>query len=292
MAAPLQLTDVAHGEQKGWRRSQHLVDSLPYVDGLTPQEKAAVDKLIEEEMRSSSKKPTDYLNELPPLPETRFKGDELLEKEMARVAAGEPMQAMDTARYNLDPPPPTKRNDHNAWRTALDNAHAQLEHQYNRLLNLELLLKFGPDSWRLHNEALSAFVTRLQEQLAAVKQQVDTLNRERQLQHSFVTNSISSTNCNAACPQVDTLNRERKLQQHAAGSELGKLEAEYLGLVHKNMDIEAACRGLEAEIAAMREALPRDGSGSAADGQQAAAEQQQQGGQPNGVGEPAEGMQD
>ncbi|PRW44377.1 pre-mRNA-splicing factor SPF27-like protein isoform B [Chlorella sorokiniana] len=262
MAAPLQLTDVAHGEQKGWRRSQHLVDSLPYVDGLTPQEKAAVDKLIEEEMRSSSKKPTDYLNELPPLPETRFKGDELLEKEMARVAAGEPMQAMDTARYNLDPPPPTKRNDHNAWRTALDNAHAQLEHQYNRLLNLELLLKFGPDSWRLHNEALSAFVTRLQEQLAAVKQ------------------------------QVDTLNRERKLQQHAAGSELGKLEAEYLGLVHKNMDIEAACRGLEAEIAAMREALPRDGSGSAADGQQAAAEQQQQGGQPNGVGEPAEGMQD
>ena len=51
MAAPLQLTDVAHGEQKGWRRSQHLVDSLPYVDGLTPQEKAAVDKLIEEEVR-------------------------------------------------------------------------------------------------------------------------------------------------------------------------------------------------------------------------------------------------
>lgn len=112
MAAPLQLTDVAHGEQKGWRRSQHLVDSLPYVDGLSPSEKAAVDKLIEEEvrggagraqgrggsaaaarrpavaacartprlpclislqMRSSSKKPSDYLEELPPLPETRFK---------------------------------------------------------------------------------------------------------------------------------------------------------------------------------------------------------------------------
>ncbi len=39
---------------------------------------------------------------------------------------------MDTARYSLDPPPPTKRSDHNAWRAALDNAHAQLEHQYNR----------------------------------------------------------------------------------------------------------------------------------------------------------------
>lgn len=106
-----------------------------------------------------------------------LQGDELLEKEMERVAAGETMQvrseplhntvlsagwprgiraaspwhllpastalavlylvlpapqAMDTARYNLDPPPPTKRNDYTAWRAALDNAHAQLEHQQNR----------------------------------------------------------------------------------------------------------------------------------------------------------------
>lgn len=119
---PLALTDVAHGEQKGWRRHTQLVDALPYVDGLSPAEKAAVDKLIEEEvrsdclkgscsshvskcepqagwrhrhsrsrllgststgqhllccrflqMRSSSKKPSDYLSELPPLPEPRFK---------------------------------------------------------------------------------------------------------------------------------------------------------------------------------------------------------------------------
>lgn len=81
--------------------------------------------------------------------------------------------------------------------------------------------------------------------------------------------------------QVDDLNRERKLQQHAAGAELGALQAEYLGLVHKNAEIDAACRGLEAEVAAMREALPRadaapgggGGEGAAAEG----AEQQQNG---------------
>lgn len=39
---------------------------------------------------------------------------------------------MDTARYNLEPPPPAKRGDVASWRAALDNAHAQLEHQYNR----------------------------------------------------------------------------------------------------------------------------------------------------------------
>ena len=131
-AKPLALTDVAHGEQKGWRRGQHLVDALPYVDGLTPAEKQAVDKLIEEEvrsrhsrpawgpcrsgqcflpppaagrplaccgetstrspgacrrlpqMRSSSKKPSEYLSELPPLPETRFKASAALRIRPAR----------------------------------------------------------------------------------------------------------------------------------------------------------------------------------------------------------------
>lgn len=54
MAVPLALT---HGEdQKGWRRNQHLVDSLPYIDSLTPAEKRAVDQLIEEEVRCASGK--------------------------------------------------------------------------------------------------------------------------------------------------------------------------------------------------------------------------------------------
>ena len=59
-------------------------------------------------------------------------GDEVLETEYARVEAGEKMAGMDTRRYNLDPPPAAKRNDVGAWRAALDNAHSQLEHQYNR----------------------------------------------------------------------------------------------------------------------------------------------------------------
>jgi pre-mRNA-splicing factor SPF27 len=135
-----------------------------------------------------------------------------------------------------------------------------------RLVNLELLLKFGPDSWRMHNEVLASFVARLQEQLAGVRR------------------------------QVDDLNRERKLQQHAAGGELGKLEAEYLSLVHKNAEIEAACRGLEAEVAAMRQALPRGADGEPLAQQQGKDGDAAGGGQENGVAaaaaEPAEGMQE
>jgi len=42
------------------------------------------------------------------------------------------MEVMDTSRFHLTPPPASKQNDFSAWRAATDNAHSQLEHQYNR----------------------------------------------------------------------------------------------------------------------------------------------------------------
>ena len=42
------------------------------------------------------------------------------------------MAGLDIARYRLDEPPLNRRNDVTAWRDALENAHSQLEHQYNR----------------------------------------------------------------------------------------------------------------------------------------------------------------
>jgi hypothetical protein len=46
----LALANSAHGEQTGWRRNQDVIDALPYIDSLTPEEKHAVDALIEEEV--------------------------------------------------------------------------------------------------------------------------------------------------------------------------------------------------------------------------------------------------
>lgn len=111
MQPPLALTSTAHAEQAGWRKGQDLMDALPYVDALTPEEKQAVDRLIEEEvggahwggpdqqhphacevtleawlgsrasdpclpaclqMRRGTKRPADYLKELPPIPAPLF----------------------------------------------------------------------------------------------------------------------------------------------------------------------------------------------------------------------------
>lgn len=61
-----------------------------------------------------------------------MQGHPVLKAELDRVRSGQPMAGLDIARYRLDEPPLNRRNDVTAWRDALDNAHSQLEHQYNR----------------------------------------------------------------------------------------------------------------------------------------------------------------
>ena len=61
-----------------------------------------------------------------------LQGHPVLKAELERVRSGLPMAGLDIARYRLDEPSLNRRNDMAAWRSALDNAHSQLEHQYNR----------------------------------------------------------------------------------------------------------------------------------------------------------------
>jgi pre-mRNA-splicing factor SPF27 len=63
---------------------QELIDALAYIDPLTPDVKQQVDKLIEEEMRRSSRRPADYLKELPAVPPARFGGHSMLQQEYER----------------------------------------------------------------------------------------------------------------------------------------------------------------------------------------------------------------
>ncbi|PWA37960.1 modifier of snc1,4 [Artemisia annua] len=57
-----------------WSSSSVQIDTLPYIDDEygDPKVKAYVDRLIEEEMRRSNKKPSDYLKDLPPVSKFNF----------------------------------------------------------------------------------------------------------------------------------------------------------------------------------------------------------------------------
>lgn len=52
MAQTLALDAVAHGEETGWRKGEYLIDALAYIDPLTKEEKAKVDALIMEEVKT------------------------------------------------------------------------------------------------------------------------------------------------------------------------------------------------------------------------------------------------
>jgi pre-mRNA-splicing factor SPF27 len=174
-------------------------------------------------MARSDKKLQDYLDELPAPPAGRLGGHPLLQTEAERVARGEAMAPLDVARYAMQPPPVNKRNDWAAWRGALDNAEAQLEHQQLRLCNLELMAKFGPNVWRAHNMQLDVLIKQFGEELAAVR------------------------------AETDQVNKERKLQQLQASEEMARVEREWYELIQKNLEIEAACRAEEKRVEGLRE---------------------------------------
>ena len=61
-------------------------------------------------------------------PSLFYQNNPLLAAELGRVGARKPLNALDTSRYQLVTSSATQSSDEE-WKAALDNAHAQLEHQ-------------------------------------------------------------------------------------------------------------------------------------------------------------------
>lgn len=194
------------------------IDALPYVDQqmeTIDQMKAYVDHLIAEEMKTFA--PRDYLSHLPE-PELQFLERPMLKAELERVQAGGEMAKMDTSRYAVAPPSGERASDPAAWKAAISNAKAQLEHQVVRGENLELLRDYGPANYQDYRKYLDA----VQQGMEA---QRDDLKRK-----------------------VDEINRERKSEQVGAAERLYGLDQKWKTLVFGNRQIEEACIAMEGEI--------------------------------------------
>lgn len=204
---------------------QLLLDSLPYIDehlGLPATHVEALldeaDRLIDEELEHSDRSPEQLLDELLPLPAglLAFEGSELLRREWQRIEAGDSLPELDLSGYQ--PREPGDPESAAAWRQELDRVRANLEHQRARLLNLELMNRYGRDSWEQLAESSQAEKLRL----ARVQRQVQE--------------------------EVDTVNRKRKQDQLGALDELARNRLEWYNLAAKNNELEFACAQLEAQI--------------------------------------------
>lgn len=129
----------------------------------------------------ASMPPRDYLAHLPPPPETMFDKNPELQGEMERVAAQQPMQPMDVSRYEVPQPPKELQRDQSSWRRSVNNARAQLEHQRTRLMNLELLQRYGPQAWLQHNKALDTMKGCIEKDLHDSAKQAEDTNLKRKV---------------------------------------------------------------------------------------------------------------
>jgi len=142
----------------------------------------------------------------------------LLAAELARVENHERINAIDTTRFSLPPPPNPETATVEDWETALKNARAQLEHQRLRNTNGTLLQQYGANAWKVYNYRLEM-----------VGKHVEKLTEEMN-------------------ERIAEVNRLRKNSQLTAGRELTALEQKWTELISSVLQIEVANAALEGEI--------------------------------------------
>lgn len=201
------------------------MDALPYIDhgydDVGVRESALA--MVEEECRRY--RPTkNYLDHLP-LPATSPFETPLMVNEFERIQNRLPMETLSMKRYELPPPPSGKLSEVSAWQEAIENSMAQLEHQWVRSLNLELMLDYGTEAWKSYLEVFTAMQAKAQLQLQQLKK------------------------------DIQDVNWQRKQAQTQAGERLRSLEAHWVLLVSKNYEIETECVELEKLVHAARQKL-------------------------------------
>lgn len=201
------LAITSGAPEHGWQRQHHLIDSLAYVDTVSDDEKHLAQTLIQEEMRAMGTRPEAYLKEMPRCGTVSCE---------TSSSEGRPSDIrLDTTRYDLPSPSTVSKYTETEYRIAVDNARAQLEHQKARVVNLQLLQKYGPVSWRAHNEVLGALLERTREELETIVGDSNHINRERSMEQTAAAG--------------------------AGGSGLEQARTTYVDMVEKNARILRAC---------------------------------------------------
>lgn len=190
-----------------------VLDSLPYVDPVPPEdyEQYAL-SLIEEEMKHH-KPPAAVTKELAPV---NFRTP-LFRSEYEKVSQGKPVEPL------VLPSPPMDVSDCSDNRDSLMEAVQQARIAYEkeriRAMTLQIEKETGVTLWKQWNDQVLN---------PLLQQNQDMLERQKLL--------------------VEQINARRQEQQQGMGKKLQVLETQYHDLVQKQFQLRQAIAGLEQEL--------------------------------------------
>ena len=186
--------------------------------------------MIGEEMTNSTKAPEEYLDDLGlTLPTLKFLDSAFARAELERIHEGRAQVAVDMTRYKVEPPPEEERDSLEAWQRAVDNAHSQLQMTKTRMVNLELMNKYGANAWKTHAENIQKMQTGMEEKIKECAQ------------------------------EIENVNRKRKTGQAQVGDKLRFLENKWGRAVQKTNELEGVCVLLEREVKRLKKRAEKRG---------------------------------
>ncbi|EFA86287.1 hypothetical protein PPL_00074 [Heterostelium album PN500] len=105
---------------------------------------------------------------------------------------GKAMETLNLTRYKVEAPKDTAKHDESAWKSAVDNAKAQSEHQETRVMNLQLLQRFGLQSWQKYIESKEQLLKELDAKQRDNLHQIEQININRKLDQEQILQTLQS----------------------------------------------------------------------------------------------------
>jgi pre-mRNA-splicing factor SPF27 len=119
----------------------------------------------------------------------------LIIQELERIAAKQPLNAIDLSRYEAQEPsslPSGTKNaaDRTKLREALARAYTSYSYLTSQQQNLKLLDQWGKNAWLMGNWQLENELKELEKELGETKRQIDVLNIGRKEQQDAVNDEL------------------------------------------------------------------------------------------------------
>uniref|UniRef100_A0A914YYW2 Pre-mRNA-splicing factor SPF27 n=1 Tax=Panagrolaimus superbus TaxID=310955 RepID=A0A914YYW2_9BILA len=167
---------------------EYLFNSLPYFDGnITKEQKAEANKLIEDECKRFPKV-KNYLADFPAESDRWL--TPAMKKMLTMVEKNQPLDAIDEARYSVPDLDTLDKKDPQELANFMEIFQAQLMYAEHRHLQLTLLQKHGPGSFRQESTALKAAADGISRKATELKKETFEIHRERKQQQAAYGKTI------------------------------------------------------------------------------------------------------